>query len=156
MKLNRRSKSKGDVSIADSQFEEDSIEITPVMVKIARKNKVKLGRVEIGNDFQEALDEIRNVMTNHGLTMAAIYMGNNLPVKVLYVSNESEDLEETAAADEEELHRDGDDGSVDSRDNVPGLIAPDSQVHDEARDAALTTADEDDKSTVKSVWKSLW
>jgi hypothetical protein len=46
---------------------------------------------------------------------------------------------------------------VDSRGNAPGLIAPDSQVLDEeARDAALTTADEDDKSTLKSVWKSLW
>ena len=130
------------------------------MLKIARKNKVKLSAFEVGNGFSTALNDIRDVMAAHGISMAAIYMGSSdLPTaKVLYVPDDSEDLEDTAAADEEDVHRDGDDGSVDSRGNAPGLIAPDSQILDEeARDdAALTTADEDDKSTLKSVWKSLW
>ena len=84
------------------------------MLKIARKNKVKLSAFEVGNDFSTALNDIRDVMAAHGISMAAIYMGSSdLPIaKVLYVPDDSEDLEDTAAADEEDLHRDGDDGSV--------------------------------------------
>ena len=53
-------------------------------------------------------------MAAHGISMVTIYMGSSdLPTaKVHYVPDDSEDLEDTAAAHEEDLHRDGDDGSV--------------------------------------------